>query len=231
MREENGEYVDDFGDTLSLSDLPLNGTSSDREQDYSRENHSSTFDDQDFFEFFSEDFTASSYTNSADNIVFCGKLISYKGGEAEVGKVQGLKTTTSRPKRGKKNRTFLSKSLSFSKCTTPFSVYQEEEEAAISRQEKYSDKYDSLVKKAASPPPTSPMRSRSSWPLLALGMGRFPVVMELSDIKMRQSKQSPRRMFGAENGREMKQRSEKRGKGLWGLLSVLGCRSYQTTAV
>ncbi|KAJ6322919.1 hypothetical protein OIU77_012705 [Salix suchowensis] len=81
---------DDAEETLSLCDLPLNGEASDWD-DFSKEDQSlgSCFD-QDFFEFFSEDFTAS--THPKDEIIFCGKLITCKG-ETVAEKTQNLEST------------------------------------------------------------------------------------------------------------------------------------------
>ncbi|KAF2318574.1 hypothetical protein GH714_008992 [Hevea brasiliensis] len=78
---ENSPYREDFDDaeeTLSLSDLPLNSNSSVDLDDFSKEYQSSTFDHQDFFEFFSEDSSASITYRKDNNIIFCGKLIPPK---------------------------------------------------------------------------------------------------------------------------------------------------------
>ncbi|KAI9124683.1 hypothetical protein K1719_004605 [Acacia pycnantha] len=54
-------------ETLSLSDLPITGDSPHSEYSYSKDG------DDDFFEFISEDFTASTMNT---DIIFCGKIIN-----------------------------------------------------------------------------------------------------------------------------------------------------------
>lgn len=76
--EENlGHFQDLYEEeeTLSLCDLPIRSDPSQWDAE------SSSLDDENndgFFEFFSEDFTASTYPSSGKDIIFCGKLIPYK---------------------------------------------------------------------------------------------------------------------------------------------------------
>ncbi|KAF7820099.1 uncharacterized protein G2W53_025554 [Senna tora] len=66
-------------ETLSLSDLPITGDSAQCDfESYSKKMTNAGFDDDDdddFFEFFSEDFTASTRSVEKD-IIFCGKIIN-----------------------------------------------------------------------------------------------------------------------------------------------------------
>ena len=71
-------------ETLSLCDLPIysDSTSADKWDDSSKVDGESSSskckDDDESFEFFSEDFTASTHPISEKNIVFCGEIISYR---------------------------------------------------------------------------------------------------------------------------------------------------------
>ncbi|KAJ7970412.1 Protein unc-13 4B like [Quillaja saponaria] len=77
------EEVDPYEaeEALSLCDLPMYGDSA-RWDDFSNvqtSNSSSNDGDDKFFEFFSEDFTASTRSSTTDkNVIFCGKIIPYK---------------------------------------------------------------------------------------------------------------------------------------------------------
>ncbi|WCJ19375.1 hypothetical protein M5689_001669 [Euphorbia peplus] len=65
------DYDDSEEHRLSFSDLPFNNPFSS-----SREHETSSFEQDNLFEFFSEDFTASSANHYPSNdIIFCGKLI------------------------------------------------------------------------------------------------------------------------------------------------------------
>ncbi|CAJ1977173.1 unnamed protein product [Sphenostylis stenocarpa] len=62
-------------ETLSFSSINL----AKRDRDFSKEDEKSFGDDDDnLFEFFSEEFTTSSKSAVAENIIFCGKLIPFK---------------------------------------------------------------------------------------------------------------------------------------------------------
>ncbi|OIV91384.1 hypothetical protein TanjilG_02002 [Lupinus angustifolius] len=92
--EENTVLQDPYDDddeeeeTLSLSDLPIysdaHSISSaqwsshdnfNKEDGQNSQNDENDDDDDDFFEFFSEEFTTSTHIATAENIIFCGKLI------------------------------------------------------------------------------------------------------------------------------------------------------------
>ncbi|KAF2318565.1 hypothetical protein GH714_008950 [Hevea brasiliensis] len=112
---ENSPYREDFDDaeeTLSLSDLPLNSNSSVDLDDFSKEYQSSTFDHQDFFEFFSEDSSASITYHKDNNIIFCGKLIPPK--EPTVAHHERAKNPEIFIPKSKKKGIFPWKSRSFS---------------------------------------------------------------------------------------------------------------------
>ncbi|CAK7325524.1 unnamed protein product [Dovyalis caffra] len=224
---------DDAAETLSLRDLPLNSSSSDWD-DFSKEDQSlGTSFDQDFFEFFSEDFTASTYPS--DHIIFCGKLIPYKG-ETEAEKAQSLESTN-KGENTKKRFSFPWKSFSLNKSRTTSVPKQLQKKSDKTLQvvppsenhgcatKKCDDKYNFSMKKV--PMLATAMKPR--WYFLAFGVGRFPMEMDRNDIKTRQSRKSPTSMFQSKKGIEMS--SGKKGKGLWSLLRVLGCNSHHSSAM
>ncbi|KAH7547978.1 hypothetical protein JRO89_XS14G0046700 [Xanthoceras sorbifolium] len=76
---DDSHEEEDDEETLSLCDLAVSSNAEDyywSEFSYNEEDQ-----DGDFFEFSSEDFTASSYPKPNQNIIFCGKLIPYRGEE------------------------------------------------------------------------------------------------------------------------------------------------------
>ncbi|CAL0300638.1 unnamed protein product [Lupinus luteus] len=77
-------YDDDEEETLSLSDLPIYSDahsissaqwSHDNSNKEEGQNSQNGEDYDDFFEFFSEELTTSTHNETAENIIFCGKLI------------------------------------------------------------------------------------------------------------------------------------------------------------
>ncbi|KAM7499172.1 hypothetical protein LguiA_023586 [Lonicera macranthoides] len=158
-------------DALSFCDLPIYSNPEDWES-FSKEYPSDQEDDS--FEFFSEEFsgsissTASSRTSiQPDNIMFCGKLIPYKHQEP----------------------------ISNNKCK-------------------------SNTKKV------SASNSRR-WYLFMFGLGSFPVEMELSDMRRRQSRRVPAAVVRSEgSGCDEVGVCRRRGKGLWRMIRLyLGCGS------
>ncbi|KAJ9159961.1 hypothetical protein P3X46_025409 [Hevea brasiliensis] len=228
---ENSPYREDFDDaeeTLSLSDLPLNSNSSVDLDDFSKEYQSSTFDHQDFFEFFSEDSSASITYHKDNNIIFCGKLIPPK--EPTVAHHERAKNPEIFIPKSKKKGIFPWKSRSFSipsRTTSSKQIQQEKSYKTckslpvhkVSTGKGYEvDKYDFLRK-----------RSKSRWFLF----GRFPMEMELRDMKTRQKKRQAEKIIQREDRSEMGNKSgrRKRVKNLWGLLRVLVCESHQANGV
>ncbi|KAJ9159960.1 hypothetical protein P3X46_025408 [Hevea brasiliensis] len=245
--KENCEYLqklddDDDDEALSLCDLPLNSEAASDWDDFSGEDQSSSLD-PDLFEFISEDFTSSASAYPKDNIIFCGKLISYKGENVDHEKEQNS-DNTSKVKDAKKSCIFPWKSYSFNKLRSSSVKLQRKKSYRTcntflerSPDKKGADKYDFPMNKVSLQ--SSPSKSR--WNLFAFGVGRYPMEMELNDIKTRQSKLSdskmrlslkrPAKTFRSDDRRELVDRSGKREKGWWGLLSIFGCKSYNANAM
>ncbi|XP_031256172.1 uncharacterized protein LOC116114163 [Pistacia vera] len=232
------EELQDFDleeeETLSLCDLATHCSQesenySSINDDFSKEQSSS---DEDFFEFSSEDFTASTYPK--DNIMFCGKLIRYK--EHPDGEQTQITNNTIFNKKKKllmkKKRIIPWKSFSFNKARqrTTSSKQQQRREKGYNPQ---NYKYDDDSNKAS--PIANPIKSR--WYLLAFGYGRFPTELELKDIKKRQNRRNNipyATMFRLDNEgcEKIKRRNEKRSSGsslwrLWRALRVLVCKSQK----
>lgn len=86
-REEDEE-------TLSLCDLAVNST-----DEYCSTKHNRHDHDDDMFEFAGKNFTSSTYSNQSNKVVFCGKMISYRGGEEnKIEKKRELSSSSSSSK-------------------------------------------------------------------------------------------------------------------------------------
>lgn len=239
-------------ETLSLCDLPTHSDSA-QWDDFSKEYQSSSFDkDEDnFFEFFSEEFTASTYPSWNKDIIFCGKLIPYNKEAPQVINAAAEKKTQKNSEvsnktlggstkkwsffrwrrfRGSKHKAVAKPSQAKSTSTTTKSI-------SFPASKSYK-RYDLSLGNVSI---LSSNRSKSKWYLFMFGMTRFPTEMELRDIKSRQSRRSPSTMFGSNNceasdeitgkGSKGISNSSSRAKGLWELLRNLGCSSQQPNAV
>ncbi|KAF9674846.1 hypothetical protein SADUNF_Sadunf10G0169300 [Salix dunnii] len=220
---------DDEAETLSLCDLALYSCASDWDDLSKEDQNLGTSFDQDFFEFFNGDFTAS--TCPSDNIIFCGKLIPYKGETVEE-KAESLAGSAKKEKNSKKSFRFPWKTSSFNKSRTP-PPKQLQEKSDRTLQVPLSENHGLATRKCDDI--EFPMKKVSilatpikpRWYFSAFGVASIPTEMELRDIKTRQNKKSPSKMFQSEKGIEMI--SKKRGKGLWGLLRVLGHSSHHSS--
>ncbi|XP_061999465.1 uncharacterized protein LOC133716826 [Rosa rugosa] len=237
-------------ETLSLCDLPTYSDSA-HWDDFSKDYQSSSFDqDEDnFFEFFSEDFTASTYPSGNKDIIFCGKLIPYNKEAPHVATVE--KKTQKNPEQSNKKYRSSTKKWSLfrwrrfrgskHRVVKPSQVKDAISASAtntisFSASKNYRRCDLSLGKVSI----LSSNRSKSKWYLYMFGMARFPTEMELRDIKSRQSRRSPSTMFGANceasdelmgKGNKGISDSSNRAKGLWGLLRAIGCSSQHPNAV
>ncbi|KAK9913283.1 hypothetical protein M0R45_037105 [Rubus argutus] len=238
-------------ETLSLCDLPTHSDSA-QWDDFSKEYQSSSFDkDEDnFFEFFSEEFTASTYPSSNKDIIFCGKLIPYNKEAPQVIAAAEKKTQknseVSNKKAGcsiKKWRLFRWRRFKGSKHKIVATPNQAKSTSTTTKTISFpaSKSYKRCDLSLGKVSILSSNRSKSKWYLFMFGMTKFPTEMELRDIKSRQCRRSPSTMFGSNNseaGDEVTGKGNKgisnnssRTKGLWGLLRNLGCSSQQPNAV
>ncbi|XP_047176410.1 uncharacterized protein LOC124843650 [Vigna umbellata] len=194
-------------ETLSLCDLPIySASSSDKWRgDFSKEDEKSFGDEGDdennMFEFFSEEFNSSSNIAAAENIIFCGKLIPFKDIPPRVDECNStarMSVQKGIAKRGSKG----SKSFSCDYTSTG---------------------KVSLVRCTT--------KSRWFLFMFGMSKLSGTTEMELRDIRNRQSRRGPATMFPAtEDGEEDSVKGKKRScKGMWKILKsitmVLGCRS------
>ncbi|CAL0333409.1 unnamed protein product [Lupinus luteus] len=190
-------------ETLSLCDLPTYSSDSAQWDDYfSIERQSSTQsndDNDDFFEFLSEEFTTPSHETTAKNIIFCGKLISLKEPPQQHRNDQNSDVHLPCDK---EKHIMLRTSGSKNNNLCDYA----------------SIKKVSLMRS----------KTKSRWNLFMFRFG-VSTEMDLSDIRSRQSRQGPETMIPAsEQGRAMvKNKGEKNMKGLRRILKFLdfGCLS------
>ncbi|KAL3579293.1 hypothetical protein D5086_020797 [Populus alba] len=261
--QENTSLQDfeDAEDAFSFSYLSLENCDN-YGDDFAKQDLGSSFDHQDFFEFFSEEFTSTaSSSNTSDSIIFCGKLIPYRGETVVAEKEQNLRLAAqetvvaeteqdlgiaAKTKHTKKGSILPSEpSPSFNKSTqraaarsnTPpkkkklqksYKARESTNKGYTTRKLSVDRTYDCSMRKG---PDLSPLVNSGCYSF-RLGVGKFPMEMDLSDIRMRQGKKSctpPARKlpFNDECDQTNKISGKgKREKNLWGLFrgkASLGC--------
>ncbi|KAJ6322920.1 hypothetical protein OIU77_012706 [Salix suchowensis] len=218
--QETAPLLQDFEDaeeTFSFSNLSLNNRDTYWDTS-SNQDRSSPADHGVSFEFCSEELarTASS-PGSSDSVIFCGKLIPYKGETVEDETEKNLEITAP-PEDPKKSSVFPPKlSHSFSKST------ESTGKGYPTRRSSDDQKYNSSVRKVS-------FLMKIGCRSFKLGVEKFPMEMDLSDIRKRQSRRGPTQSMVFPSGDECDQTGKssrgKREKILWGLLMVnasLGC--------
>lgn len=200
--------TEELEDSLSFCDLPIYGDA----ENFSRELHhqstssssSSQSEDQQYFAFFCQEWSKTPTTKSDENIFFCGKLIPYKqpplihyNHNPQYDKVLRWNSMSSEES--------ISSKPNNSKCTSlQFPI----------RNDGKLDKFDFPVRRVSMLAP--PAKSR--WYLFMFGLARFPVEMELRDIRRRQSRKSIKSNDKSDINR---------GKGgLWRMIRALGCGGH-----
>ncbi|XP_022764302.1 uncharacterized protein LOC111309531 [Durio zibethinus] len=250
INEEFGDEADE--ETLSLCDLVMSSDVNEYwNDDFSKEDH---HHDQDFFEFFSEDFPAAAASSTYpedNNIIFCGKLIPLKEDVKQENekKKKNISSCIFPWKKSShsifnKSRTFPSSSSSSAKESRGKSFNKSLSLPAWGSKNNHGkfgseikklgddEKFDFSVKKVSIL--ATPVKSR--WYLFAFGVGRFPMEIELKNMKMRQSRRKSKAMKfqvpdcgEPENVKGDKER-RRSTKGLWRLLKVLGWNIKYTNA-
>lgn len=213
-------HVDQYEEeeeTLSLCDLPIYSGSISAKWggDYSKEYNGgddNDGDDDNLFEFFSEEFTTSSSSNStAENIIFCGKLIPCKD-------IDPPRVESSHVQKG-----------SVVLPWRPINKAKYTSKGELKASKSFACDYTSNGN-------VSLVRSttKSRWFLFMFGTPKLSTSsteMKLRDIRNRQSRRTgPATMFPApEEGKEVAMKGKRSCKGMWKLLKsmslVLGCQS------
>ncbi|XP_057981094.1 uncharacterized protein LOC131166515 [Malania oleifera] len=264
VEDSNIDYMQDLDDdeaeeTLSLCDLPTYCDAADWANDrcYSKEDQSSSSDDQereDFFEFSSsEDFSLRSVP--AENIIFCGKLITCK--DPLSGETRDPPSEKEQPKPSKKRSSLFFQWKSSGWFSKPkASKYKSKK---VDRDELRCNEYTKLnqVSRSKSVPASgnfglntgkctgkydisvqqvsftrSPTKSR--WHLLMFGITTVPnTEMDLRKMRSRQSRHHSSRTpsFRSFDYGEEVRIGKSSGKGLWGLLKALSCRAFHANDV
>lgn len=237
--DQDSSYEEE--ETLSLCDLPINNHSdtfkwedgyfSSSSKKYQSSNSLENDDDYDeednFFEFFSEDFTAATYPNPKE-IIFCGKLIPLAGKE-QVSHEENVLEPNGKTRRKRSIFHYLKpksndKALPLPTKTTKKCSYD-----------------NGLNLSLVGSPAVKPR-----WNLFMFGMVRAPSTkMGLRDMKNRQSRR--RRSHSAtmfpsfdDNAKTNEETTtgnvspklrRKSGNGFWGLFKALRCRSRHAEVV
>ncbi|XP_042484979.1 uncharacterized protein LOC122065238 [Macadamia integrifolia] len=259
---ENLEQIEDSDaeESLSFCDLPIydkseastTTTSNWNENDDDPPRMST---DQELFEFFSD---LKADMCPADDVIFCGKLISYKEKECHHAEDKnqildvfdddvddGNQTCTFKSffrqrRRRSESWNSLQRSQTSAKERFMRTDYQKLRRVSTSTKNPVEpiDRYVSgkcLGKGNFSSHPTSSAPARPRWPLLMFGMVNVPKEMELKDIRNRQNRLNPTLLFpesdAAGGGSEKVRVRREEEKGSWRLLRALSCRGHGSAAV
>ncbi|OAY31937.1 uncharacterized protein LOC110600554 [Manihot esculenta] len=234
--EEGGEEEE----ALSLCDLPLEDNGKEM---MSTHNRRSSSEPPEFFEFFSN---LNSEMCSAEDIIFCGKLVPLNKelspptqtltphSQQDIRRssfcrrsesLPGLHSSVSRSNSINTTKLVMrsSRSLDYRKLERfPTSRISPESDKTIDRNfsVRSIEKVDGMVKRTAKP----------RWYMLIFGVVKPPTEMELRDIKSRQvHRNSSTTMFPPPLSSSMKKSSV--GKGSHKLIRVLSCRDHTSVAV
>ncbi|KAI4351349.1 hypothetical protein L6164_005723 [Bauhinia variegata] len=211
--EENTLLQDPYEseETLSLCDLPIHNDSAQWDDDFSKEDgHKSSSnnndgDNDDFFEFFSEDFTASTRGNTEKDIIFCGKIIPFREPPQFL------------PQKGKNFQSNSQKGVVLSSKSArnydSGSIKGQQVKGSKDLMCGYPTENVSLLRST----------TKSKWYLFMFGMSSLPTQMELRDIRRRQSRRGPTAVSPVPEEREsIKSKERRNGKGFWKIWSSLG---------
>ncbi|CAI9273467.1 unnamed protein product [Lactuca saligna] len=198
-----------FSDNLQL-DSKLSAADG-KQNSFSSPSSSSNHDFLGFFSAEWSDFPTSISSNAPDDIIFCGKVIYTSKSNQTLNPKK--KTDSENKTDSKNNKSSImgrnSNSFSsFSNGHSSLSTSRLNSFPILWRKKKDNKRNDVLLQrttKLACP-------SKSRWQVFMFGSGRFPMKMELSDIRSRQKRRS-------HSGEEEKIG----GKQLSGLIRVLGC--------
>ncbi|KAM3714582.1 hypothetical protein ACB098_01G347600 [Castanea mollissima] len=235
QQQQQQQEQEEAEEALSLCDLPLSLNNKENIifDNNNNNNHNDNSNDSiDFFEFFS-DLSYSENMCSAEDIIFCGKLIPFKEQQFSHPTPQTPTKQTSLRRRSESlsklqspvtrsnsiNTKLMrnSRSLDYRKLN-PVSNSPPETIERNSSVRSVGSKSEIALKKAAS--------SRPRWYFFMFGMVKFPTEMELSDIKNRQVRRNqPQSMIFPVN------RNSGKGSGSWKLLKALSCKDHASVAV
>ncbi|KAL8538599.1 hypothetical protein ACS0TY_000570 [Phlomoides rotata] len=213
------DTVDETSDeTLSLCDLPLysNPSFEQWEDDLFDESQagstSISSSENNYFEFLSQELNPP----RPENIIFCGKIIPYKGDVSMSKEVEIKKQTSIKKKRG---WGVFGWKFSFGRSSKTQVQSKDDHQRPPMKKHNNNNKHEFPLHKMPILASTSSGKAR--WHMLLFGISRISSGVELRDIKSRQSRRhspSPSPPHGL--------RDEEVGggtNGLWGLIKVLSC--------
>ncbi|KAI6669127.1 hypothetical protein NL676_004012 [Syzygium grande] len=232
--QEAAGNEEDEADTLSLCDLPLYSDSA----EWDKDSFSKVLaepeqargaptdppqDQEDLFEFSSSEDLSSSSRHHSEHIIFCGKLIPY--GELPPVAKNSDDLIRKRSAKSKKRWFFRWKLRLFRKSRTLYSYHKlRADKKKRSKPREVTDSKNLPLEKFGSIDGSArKVGAKGKWYFLVIGSARFPMEMELSDMRMRQSRRrNPASMFQSTDNAEKKY---PRNWGLLRLLRTLSCRS------
>ncbi|KAH7544655.1 uncharacterized protein LOC107415205 [Ziziphus jujuba] len=247
--------AEDADEALSLSELPLNEDnelSSEEAQEIITcrpQNRRSSSETPEFFEFFS-DVSSDSIMCSAEDIIYCGKLVPFNQQQQQqqhsllinssTVKVEDKKHITAFRRRSEslsqiesssvtrsdstKTKLMMrnSRSLDYRKLHRPSMVSPDHPEMERNSSVKSVGKSDFSIKKVIKP----------RWCFLMFGIAKVPAEMDLSDIKSRQFRRNhPSTLFPPVENPSVSRSSSGGGKASWKLLKALSCKDHASVAV
>ncbi|XP_042486258.1 uncharacterized protein LOC122066509 [Macadamia integrifolia] len=264
MRENLEQIEDpDAEESLSFCDLPIYDKSEASTTTTTTTNWDGNDDDdprrmstdQELFEFLSD---LKADICPADDIIFCGKLISYKEKECHHEEDKnpnldvfaydydddddnGNQTCTIKSffcLRQRQRRSESLRSQSHAKDRLMRINYHQLQRVSSSTKTPVEpiDRYMAgkcSGKANSSSLPTSTTPARPSWPLLMFGMVNVPKEMQLKDIRNRQNRRNPTLLpeFISGGDREKVSVRREKEKGSWRLRRALSCRGHGSAAV
>ncbi|KAI6669125.1 hypothetical protein NL676_004010 [Syzygium grande] len=232
LQDPNQE--EDEAETLSFCDLPLYSDSAEWEKDSftkvvadpEQARGASTGphqDQEDLFEFSSSEDLSICSRHHSEHTIFCAKLIPYGELLPIANNMDDL--IRKRSTKSKKRWFFRWKLRLFRKSRTSYSYHKlrADKKKRLKPQEVTASKNLPVEKFGSIDGSARKLGAKGKWYFLMFRSARFPMEMELSDMRMRQSRQKSRAsMFqSTDNANEKRLRNW----GLWRLLRTLSCSS------
>lgn len=200
-------------EALSLRDFPLSSGEAEKKEASSKfqDKRRSSSEPSDFFEFFND---FSSEMSNAEDIIFCGKLMPYKNPPQILKSLSADDAT-------RLSRTYCH---SLPDLTRPRPRIRTRTRRSLIVK---PDIHRSSSKSSANSEGSK--LSKSRWFVMMFGPLKLQPEMDLRDMKNRQVRRNPRRLFPA--GQAPAVRSDRRS--FWGLdlLKVLSCKDHASVAV
>ncbi|CAI9765744.1 unnamed protein product [Fraxinus pennsylvanica] len=209
--QDQESIAEELDEAISLCDFPMNTDENDQIVKNLSENHDMQPSPSNFFEFFSD---LSSEMSHAEEIIFCGKLFPYKYQPVNV-----LEDIQKHPVGDDEK----SKGIDRRRC-------QSLNELKIMRS---NDTNSGLLRTSKSLGFRPSRAIKPRWNAFMFGGVKFPLEMDIQDIKNRQIRRSTGGIFPwIDVGEKAPVRQNDR-RNTWGfdLLSVLSCRNHANVAV